>query len=56
MKTTISIITALCCIAITSLAGQIQHIAPGEMPEGLSVEDWGIVQKVYLEGKVNTRG
>ena len=35
--------------ATTAWSGQTQHVAPGEVPEGLTAEDWGIVQEAYLK-------
>jgi hypothetical protein len=35
--------------ATAALAGQTQHIASGEVPEGITAEEWGIVQEAYLK-------
>jgi hypothetical protein len=58
MKTTAKgfIISAvLLCVAFV-WAGETQHIAPGEVPEGITADDWGIVQEAYLKASNTDEG
>ena len=48
-------ITVLLCIT-SAMAGQTRHVAPGEVPEGITAEDWAIVQEAYLKASNTDMG
>ena len=49
MLARILVATSIGLTAVTAWSGQTQQIAPGEVPEGITAEDWDIVQEAYLK-------
>jgi hypothetical protein len=49
MRCRIFVVILICTCAVTAWSGETQYVAAGEVPEGITADDWGIVQEAYLK-------